>query len=141
MRSKFLMAGLAVMLMAGPALAGECKFEGDAKAGKSAANACKGCHVFDAGKPSRPTGPNIAGVFGSPAGATADFAKYSDAMKAASGKVTWDEASLDAYIGDPSAFLEKVNGEKLKHGMLFALKSDKKRAQVIAYLKALKDCQ
>lgn len=142
MFSKSLVAGLALaMAFAGSAFASECKFEGDAAAGKTAANACKGCHLFDAGKPSRPTGPNLSGVYGTKAGTVADFTKYSDAMKAASAKVTWDDKSLDAYIADPKAFLASVNGQDLKHAMIFQEKNDDKRKNVVAYLKALKDCK
>lgn len=143
MFSKTLVAGLALaMAFAGSASAAQCKFEGDAAAGKTAANACKGCHLFDAGKPSRPTGPNLSAIYGSKAGTVADFKKYSDAMQAAAGKgLTWDDANLAAYIADPKAFLASVNGSDMKHGMMFQLKDEAKVAKVVAYLKALKDCK
>lgn len=139
---KSLIAGLAfAMAFTGSALANDCKFEGDAAAGKTAANACKGCHVFEPGKPSRPTGPNLSGVYGSQAGTVADFTKYSEGMKAASPKVTWTDENLSAYIADPKAFLTSVNGQELKHAMIFQEKNEGKRKNVIAYLKALKDCK
>lgn len=140
MKLKITMAmGLAAALFAGQAYAAECSLPAEATAGKAVSNQCKSCHVFEADKPSKPTGPNIHDVFGSKAGTHADFTRYSDAMKAAQAKnLEWTEANLDEYIADPKAFMAKVNGDVLKHGMFFNLKDDAKRKDVIAFLKAIK---
>ena len=133
-------AVLAVVL-AGSVQAAECKLSADAERGKAAASACKGCHELEVGKPSRPTGPNLTGVFGSKAGGAGDFTKYSEAMQAAGAKLTWDEASLMSYVADPKAFLASVNGKELKHGMFFSLKDEGKRKDIVIYLKETKACQ
>jgi cytochrome c len=127
--------------LAGAAQAAECKLSADGERGKSVASACKGCHEMEIGKPSRPTGPNLTGVFGSKAGSVADFTKYSEAMQAAGTKLTWDEAGMMTYIADPKAFLATVNGKELKHGMFFALKDEAKRKDVVTFLKEMKACQ
>lgn len=133
-------AVLAVVL-AGAAQAADCKLSADGDRGKAAASACKGCHELEVGKPSRPTGPNLTGVYGNKAGSVADFTKYSEAMLAANAKLTWDEPSIMSYVADPKAFLASVNGKEMKHGMFFALKDEAKRKDIVAYLKETKACQ
>jgi cytochrome c len=124
-------------LVAVPAFA-DCALPADATAGKSVSNICKACHVFEADKPSRATGPNLHDVYGSLAGNREDFKSYSEGMKGAHDKgVKWDDASLFDYIGDPKSFLDKVNGGEVKHAMLFQLRDDQKRKDVIAFLKAI----
>jgi cytochrome c len=130
---------MAAAVAVAPGLAqAACSLSGDAEAGKTVANGCKSCHVFEADKPSRPTGPNLHEIAGRKAGAQADFDKYSEAMKAAAAKVTWDDASLDAYLAEPKDFLAKVNGKEMKHAMFFKVADADKRKQVIAFLKAIK---
>lgn len=136
-----LAGGLVAVLAIGAAKAADCTLSPQGEAGKSAASACKGCHEFDPAKPSRPTGPNLAGIFGAKAGQAADFPRYSEAMKAAAGKLTWDEASLVGYVGDPKGFLAGVNGRQLKNGMFFALKDQAKRQDIAVYLKELAACR
>lgn len=136
---KSLVAAAAVVTVAaGPAFA-DCSLSGDAQAGKSVANQCKACHELNANKPSRPTGPNIHDVFGRKAGSRDDFKHYSDGMKGAEAKgVVWDEANLDAYLADPGAFLNKVNGKEVGHAMAFKVGDAGKRKSVVAFLKAIK---
>ena len=133
-------AALAVLSVfaAAPAFA-DCALPADATAGKSVSNICKACHVFEADKPSRATGPNLHDVYGSVAGSRDDFKAYSEGIKGAHDKGTkWDDANLFDYIGDPKGFLDKVNGGEVKHAMLFQLKDDQKRKDMIAFLKAIK---
>jgi cytochrome c2 len=127
--------------MAGSAWAAECKLSADGERGKAAASACKGCHELEPGKASRPTGPNLATVFGNKAGGVGDFTKYSEAMQAAGAKLTWDEASLMSYVADPKTFLASVNGKEMKHGMFFALKDEAKRKDIVVFLKEIAACK
>ncbi|MBI4967321.1 MAG: cytochrome c family protein [Rhodospirillales bacterium] len=132
----------AVTVVPGLAFA-DCKLAGDADAGKTVANGCKSCHEFAADKASKATGPNLHDVYGAKAGGRGDFAKYSEALKAAAAKVTWDDASIDAYLTEPKDFLAKVNGKDMKHAMFYKVADGEKRKQVIAFLKAIKgnkDC-
>lgn len=139
---KAMLAGAALAIVSvGGAVAAECNLSDQGKAGKTAAAACLGCHEFTPGAPAKPTGPNLAGVFGSKAGADAKYGKYSEAIKAAGEKLVWDEASIMAYVGDPKAFLASINGKEMKHGMFFALKDEGKRKDIAVFLKELKACR
>ena len=109
----------AAALGSGTALA-----EGDAAKGKKVFNKCKTCHSFDAGK--KKIGPHLKGIVGRQAASVEGY-KYSKAMKAAD--IVWDEASLDAFLKKPRAFLK---GTK----MTFAgVKKESQRQDLIAYLK------
>jgi cytochrome c len=134
-----LAAAAALLCMAAvPALA-DCALPADAVPGKSVSNVCKACHVFEADKPSRATGPNLHDVYGSPAAGRDDFKAYSEGMTGAKAKgVVWSDDTLFDYIGDPKGFLDKVNGGEVKHAMLFQLRDDQKRKDIIAFLKAIK---
>ena len=101
------------------------------KAGKKVTKKCKICHEFKEAKGNK-IGPNLFGIVGRKAASVKGF-KYSDAMvaKGADG-VVWDEATLDAYVKKPSAWLPKGS-------MLFkGLDSKEDREALIAYLKTLK---
>ncbi|MDR3438779.1 hypothetical protein [Telmatospirillum sp.] len=138
---KSMMAGLAVAVVAaGTAAAAECVLPADAQPGKAVSAQCKSCHIFEADKPSRPTGPNLHDVFGRKAGTRADFPKYSEGMQGASAKgLVWTDDKIIEYLADPKAFLAKVNGADVKHAMFFQLKDEQKRKDMVAFLKAIKD--
>ena len=118
MRKWILAAGLMMVL---PTMASAQ----DAAKGEKVFKKCKACHDT-AGK--NKVGPHLDGVVGRKAGSVEGF-NYSPAMKD-SGK-TWDEATLDAYLADPKAYIEK-------NKMVFVgLKKEDDRKDVIAYLKTL----
>ena len=95
------------------------------KKGKRVFNKCKACHTLVTGK--NRVGPSLKGVFGRQAGTVAKY-RYSKAMKKAD--ITWDDASLDAYLTKPRKFLK---GTKMSFA---GLKKKKDRDNVIAYIKA-----
>ena len=75
-----------------------------------------------------PSAPALKGIVGRKPGAMAGYA-FSPALKAKGG--TWTDASLDAYLANPSA---AIPGTKM-----FAADHDAaERAAIIAYLKTLK---
>lgn len=127
---------VAATLFAVPALAG------DAAVGESEFKKCKSCHaiVADDGteiQKGGKTGPNLYGVVGRQIGAGADF-KYGESIVAAGadGSV-WDEASLAAYMTDPTAWLKEKTGDSgAKSKMTFKLKA--KQEDVAAYLASVK---
>jgi cytochrome c len=121
------------------ASAAECSLPAEAQDGKLVSNQCKSCHVFEADKPSRPTAPNLHEVFGAMPASRRDFQKYSEGMQgAAAHNAQWTEDALFDYLADPKAYLAKVNGADVRHAMYFQLKDEKKRRDIIAYLKAIK---
>lgn len=116
------LAALSTVLPAASALA-----EGDPAEGKTVFRKCAACHTVQAGK--NRVGPSLAGIVGRKA-ATADGFKYSNAMQGfGAGGGVWDEATLDAYLSDPKAF---IKGNKMAFP---GLKKADERADVIAYLK------
>ena len=98
--------------------------KGDAVRGKVLYQACEACHSID----DNDLGPRHRGVVGRPAGSIADYA-YSKALK--SSGLTWDEATLDRWLINPSAL---VPGTK----MFFQLSAAQDRADIIAYLQLQK---
>ena len=118
----FLAVGVCV---AAGSLAGiESAAKGDADRGKTLYQACAACHSID----DNDLGPRHRGVVGRHAGSVADYS-YSAALKASG--LTWDEATLDRWLTNPSAL---VPGTK----MFFQIADPQGRADIIAYLKTLK---
>lgn len=122
---------VALLVLTAPALAQ------DAAKGESEFKKCKACHAIEApdgtaiqkgGK----TGPNLYGVVGRTVAST-DFA-YGDSLKSVGAAgTTWDEASLVAYIANPTAWLKEATGDSgAKSKMSFKLA--KGGADVVAYL-------
>ncbi len=129
-------AALSFTALAAPA------FAGDAALGEADFKKCKACHsiiaadgteIVKGGK----TGPNLWGVIGRPVGSVPDY-NYGEAILAvgAAGAV-WDEASVAAYIADPSAWLKEKSGDAgAKSKMSFKLATGGE--DMAAYLATLK---
>jgi cytochrome c len=98
--------------------------DGDPGHGKMLYQACQGCHSVD----ENDLGPRHRGVVGRRAGNIADY-NYSAALKDSG--LTWDPATLDRWLANPSAL---VPGTK----MFFKLDDPQSRADIIAYLAELK---
>lgn|SRR5690242_18000526 len=88
---------------------------------------CAICHVHVAGV--RAYGPDLSGVVGRRAAATADF-PYSDALKTSG--LTWTEENLRNWIADPAHL---VPSTLMPHP---AIIDPAEQVYVIAYLKTLK---
>ena len=96
---------------------------GNAAAGRQVFQKCRACHSLDAGK--NGIGPSLAGIVGEKAAAVPGF-NFSPAMKASG--LTWDAATLDAYLADPQ---KAVPGNKMPFP---GLKTERERSAVIALL-------
>jgi cytochrome c len=102
----------------------------DAKKGQEEAQICTACHSFEKGGPNK-IGPNLFGVVGAPIGEDRGGYAFSSGMETKKGQ-KWTPELLDQWLKDPPAF---IKGTK----MTFAgIKSDKQRADIIAYLQTLK---
>lgn len=103
--------------------------------GPSAANGlalfgqCATCHTYKAGERNR-IGPNLHGVYGSPAAGVPGFA-YSRALRASG--LMWDDETLDAYLDSPQRL---VPGNRMGFA---GMKVESERADMIAFLKTLSD--
>ena len=97
---------------------------GDPGRGKNLYQGCQACHSIE----DNDLGPRHRGVVGRHAGSVADY-NYSQALK--NSGLTWDAATLDRWLTNPSAL---VPGTK----MYFKLDDPQARADVIAILGQLK---
>ena len=97
---------------------------GDPVHGKTLYQACESCHSIN----DNDIGPRHRGVVGRRAGSIADYS-YSSALK--NSGLTWDEATLNRWLINPSAL---VPGTK----MFFKIDDAQSRADIIAYLKEQK---
>jgi cytochrome c len=113
-------AALALALTSSALAAGEAFTLGDPVAGKTAYQACMGCHAID----DNDVGPKHRGVVGRAAG-TAPGYNYSTALKASG--IVWTPAMIDRWLQGPQKL---VPGSK----MFFSMANPKLRADIIAYL-------
>ena len=97
---------------------------GDPVHGKRLYQACESCHSIN----DNDVGPKHRGVVGRHAASIADYS-YSPALK--NSGLTWDEATLNRWLINPSAL---VPGTK----MFFKIDDAQSRADIIAYLKEQK---
>lgn len=129
---------LALGLIAGFAFSGQA-LAADVAAGEKIANTrCAACHTFDQGGAHK-VGPNLFGAIERGPNKAEGF-NYSKGYEAAAATgFTWDDAHLDQYLSDPTAFLRDISGDdKARSKMTFKLPKEGDRADVIAYLHTLK---
>jgi cytochrome c len=88
--------------------------------------ACSVCHTVEPNAPVR-QGPNLSGIYGRASGQVAGF-KYSEALAGA--KLTWDDATLDRWLTNPTAMVPGTI-------MVYRQREQEKRAEIIAYLKSV----
>ena len=97
---------------------------GDASRGKDLYQGCAACHSID----DNDIGPRHRGVVGRHAASITDY-NYSPAL--INSGLTWDEATLDRWLSNPSAL---VPGTK----MYFKIDDPQSRADIIAFLEGLR---
>lgn len=120
-----LVAAFSLALAASPAAFAA----GDATRGAKVFQVCAACHSTKRGE--NMTGPSLAAIWARKAGTVPGFDRYSEALKRSG--VTWNAATLDAWLRDPAHF---IPGNAM--GALFpGLPNAKERADVIAFLEAL----
>ena len=114
---------------AGPAPIAPLMASASAERGANDAKICGTCHNFKEGQ-GKKIGPDLWNVVGHPKASAKGF-DYSSALKAKGGN--WSYEDLNHWLWKPQGF---VQGTK----MAFAgIPDDKKRADVIAYLRSLSD--
>ena len=136
--TKTLIAAFATLAaLAAPALAA-----GDAAKGEADFKKCKACHAIVAADGTEivkggKTGPNLWGVTTRAPGTLPDFA-YGDSIKAVGEKgALWDEATLAAYLPDPTAWLKEQTGDAAAKSKM-SFKLSKGAEDMAAYLATLK---
>ncbi len=131
--------GLGLALAAAVALFGSFAWaEGDAAKGKTVFKKCKACHTIEEGGKNR-VGPKLFGVMERQAGTVPKF-RYSKSYVAAGEKgLVWNDDAVFEYLADPKAFIRKASeNEKARSKMVFKLKKEAARWDVIEYLKTQK---
>lgn len=117
-------------------------FAGDAAKGESEFKKCKSCHavispdgteIVKGGK----TGPNLFGLIGRQAGSVPDFGYGASIVAVGAGGFVWDEASLAAYLIDPTAWLKEKTGDSAAKSKM-SFKLAKGGEDVAAWLATLK---
>jgi len=90
---------------------------------------CFGCHTYAKGQPNR-TGPNLWGIVGKDKAISEGY-RYSRQLKMLGG--VWTETLISEFIASPRSMIPDTK-------MTFnGIKVEKDRANIIAYLKTLKD--
>jgi cytochrome c len=102
----------------------------DAAKGAEVAKACGACHNFEKGGANK-TGPLLYELVERPVASHEGFA-YSEGAKAKSTE-KWTYENLNVFLKGPKAWMP---GTKMSYG---GVKSDKKRADLLAYLGSLSD--
>ncbi len=136
---------LAVTTFAAPVQAGgHLTATGDAAAGEKAFRQCVSCHVVQneagetlAGRNAK-TGPNLYGIVGAKFGQVEGF-RYSDLNQAAADVygLILDEATMVAYLQDPSAYLKEATGEGGRSKMTYRVRKEEDALNLYAYLSSL----
>jgi cytochrome c len=89
-------------------------------------NHCRTCHSFKEGD--NRLGPSLYGIFGAKAGQVAGFNRYSGSLSS----FTWDEATLDKFIANPSSISTSTN-------MIYPPVADAAtRKRIIEFIKSLR---
>ena len=100
----------------------------DLSAGEDLFERCVACHTVEKDGTNR-VGPNLWGLFDSPAGQRETGFAYSDALQ--NSGVVWTDETLSAYLARPRTF---VPGTR----MIFAgMKRADQREDLIAYLRSV----
>jgi cytochrome c len=120
------LAVAAPLLLAAALLSTPSVHAADVAAGKAVFTHCAACHSASPGV--NKIGPSLAGIVGSKSATVAGYS-FSTGMKNAN--LTWDEATLDKFLQNPSGL---VHGTK----MFFRVTNATDRQNVIAYLGTLK---
>ncbi len=111
--------------------------QGDAAAGEKVFKKCKACHTSDSGGKNK-IGPNLFGIVGRQAGTAPGFRYSPSYVAAGEDGLAWDADAIFEYLVDPKAFIRSVTGDKkAKTRMVFKLKKEAARRDVIAFLESL----
>ncbi len=119
----------AAAIIAGMASA---ELTGDAEAGATLYDQCKGCHQIGQGAEDR-IGPHLNRIFGRRAAAHEGYPYSASMQRAGVDGLIWTFTTLDAYIENPRALVSKT---RMSYR---GLKDARDRADLLAYLRRFSD--
>jgi len=120
-----MLAALAVVAGSVPASAQ------DAEAGQRVFAQCRACHTVNEGGRNG-VGPNVWGVYGSPAGQRQGFRYSANMLELAQGGLVWNEENLRRYLTNPKDLVPRGS-------MAFAgIRNPQQLDNLIAYLRTLR---
>jgi len=104
---------------------------GDAEAGQRVYAQCRACHTPNEGGRNG-VGPNLWGIYGSPAGKREGFRYSANMLELAQGGLVWNEENLRRYLTNPKDLVPRGS-------MAFAgIRNPQQLDNLIAYLRTLK---
>ena len=132
-----LAAAIALPMPSGDVMAMDdtAKIKKMVKKGKKVAyKQCTACHDITQDKQNR-VGPPLWGVYGKSPGWVEGY-QYSEAHLSKKDSITWDEATLDAYVQDPKSL---IPGNKMQFPLPGTpVMKESQRKNLIEFLKSLK---
>lgn len=129
---------LATAIFAALIMPASAQMVGDSAKGEKVFRKCQACHMVGEGAKNR-SGPVLTGVVGRTI-AGWDGYRYGKSL-AALGETgaVWTEDALFEYLANPVDYLRtQLDDPKARSKMSFRLKKDQERADVIAYMKTIK---
>jgi len=103
----------------------------DAEAGQRVFAQCRACHTPNEGGRNG-VGPNLWGIYGSPAGKREGFRYSANMLELAQGGLVWNEENLRRYLTNPKDLVPRG-------AMAFAgIRNPDQLNNLIAYLRTLK---
>ncbi|MEM8797118.1 MAG: c-type cytochrome [Pseudomonadota bacterium] len=136
LKLKSLTAGLFIASVMSFPVATPAFAEGDVAAGEKVFRKCKACHrIGDNAR--NGVGPALNNVVGQPVASVEGYKYGKGILAAKEGGLVWNAETLDGYLTDPKAYLAEVTGDpKAQAKMVFKLRKEEERVNVIAYLKS-----
>lgn len=124
-RGRMRVVAIAITITAAAASSNTRAQAGPADEGKASFEPCSACHTIDG---SDGAGPTLQGIAGRKAASVAGF-RYSRALR--NSNITWNAASLDAFLADPQ---KAVPGTVMPYS---GLADVRRRTALVAYLLTL----
>ena len=128
----------ALVLVAAMIFAASGTAMADVAKGKKVFKKCVACHTISAGGKNK-VGPNLFGIVDRQAGTGKGYKYSASYVSAGVDGLVWSEDAIFEYLANPRTYMRKITGNaKARSKMVFKLKKEKDRKDIISYLAAQK---